>query len=204
MPSIEQDRENHQKFLARFELKLPQRQIELLDFAYDMSKYSHRGQVRESGERYFEHCRAATLILVDELGVMDIDMLVGELLHDSVEDSYLLTIPRIRLIYGDEAAKIVDHMTKREGESVEQYAARVVEGGEKTIICKLGDRLHNLRTLKSCPLDKLYRKLEETRVHYVPMLQRLGKYPRIVRLLESRLGEAMDELEYLVTPSGAR
>ena len=66
--------ENHQAFLGKFRLKLTPANIEMLDLAYDISKYSHRNQVRESGERYFDHCKAATLILVDELGVNDVEL----------------------------------------------------------------------------------------------------------------------------------
>jgi (p)ppGpp synthase/HD superfamily hydrolase len=64
-------------------------EFELIDFAYDLAKEAHRGQIRKDGERYFEHARAVALILMDECKIMDVNMIITTLLHDTVEDSPL-------------------------------------------------------------------------------------------------------------------
>ena len=104
--------EDHDRFLRRFKLKITPSDIEKLDYAYDMAKYGHRNQVRESGARYFEHVRATALILVDELGITDLDIVTAALLHDMLEDNFLLTSSRIKVTFGERVAALVSTITK--------------------------------------------------------------------------------------------
>jgi guanosine-3',5'-bis(diphosphate) 3'-pyrophosphohydrolase len=186
--------ENHASFLAKLALKYPPEEIELIDFAYDMAKYSHRNQVRDNGSRYFDHCRSVALILLDELGITDKNMVIAELLHDSVEDHYLLSVPRIRLVYGTDVAGLVDAMSHREGESEDEYIERITVEGVRAIICKLSDRLHNLRTILNCTPKKRARKLDETEKYYIPLARRLMKESPVVgTILFQEICKAIEE-----------
>ena len=40
--------EDHESFMKRFKLKVTPADMEKIDFAYDMAKYGHRNQFRES------------------------------------------------------------------------------------------------------------------------------------------------------------
>ncbi len=197
-------KEDHGSFLSRFTLKLPPTDLERLDFAYDLSKYSHRNQFRENGDRYFEHLRASALILIDELGVMDVDLVIATLLHDSVEDSFLLSPTRIRMIFGDRVAQITETVSKppktdrrfgSHDERLLHYLDTVKHGSIDAKLVKLCDRLHNLRTLEVCSTGKQQRKLEETRVHYLPLIKDIqSTYLSVGNQLENLFQEALEAL----------
>lgn len=55
------------------------------EHAYLVAQAAHRGQIRESGERYFSHPRAVALILLN-IGVRDPELNQVALLHDVPED----------------------------------------------------------------------------------------------------------------------
>ena len=78
-----------------------------LQLAYYLSKYGHRGNLRqelnEEGKplRYFEHVRRVSLILMDEMQIMDRNMIISALLHDSIEDCPDLPPELLEHIYRD-------------------------------------------------------------------------------------------------------
>ena len=104
--------EDHASFLRRFRLKVTPNDLKRLDLAYDVAKYGHRNQLRESGERYFEHVRSTAIILVDELGVYDVELIMAALLHDILEDSFLLKGERAEMVFGSRVARITKAVTK--------------------------------------------------------------------------------------------
>ena len=82
---------------------------EVIERAYTFAERAHEGQKRASGEPYITHCVAVATILA-EMRVPPIVVAAG-LLHDTVEDT-LVTLPAIRNEFGEEAAKLVDGVTK--------------------------------------------------------------------------------------------
>ena len=194
--------EDHASFLKRFEYVIPPRELGLLDFAYDMAKYGHRDQFRESGERYFEHVRATALIVVDELEIKDWEIVAASLLHDMNEDSHLLTPERIKLIFGDRVENITTLVTKPKPEDprfeskterLEWYFKRIVDGPWEAQVVKLADRIHNTRTLGSCSVEKQRRKREETLTFVDPVIVSLKlKHPKLAAKLGSLLGQALE------------
>ena len=176
------DVENHEKFLARVRGRIAERKAELIDFAYDLAKYGHREQKRDDGTRYFEHCRESALILMDELGIFDPEMIMALLLHDMLEDNFLLTPRRIAIIFGEYVSGLVIKVTKpKKGdprfaddrERHEFYFSQLAESSEWIKLLKLCDRLHNLRTLDSCAPEKRQRKIIETETVYLPLIDDL-------------------------------
>lgn len=171
--------EDHESFLQRFKLKITPSDIEKIDYAYDMAKYGHRNQFREGGERYFEHVRSTAIILIDELGITDVEMIIAALLHDILEDSFLLTRERIKITFGERAAVLVSGVTKpkkgdlRFSSNIERhlfYENQVRNSCVETKLIKVADRLQNLRTLGACSLEKQRRKIQETKDVYFPLL----------------------------------
>lgn len=146
--------------------------IERIEFAYFASKYGHHKQVRDDGARFFDHPKGAAWIYIDELGGRDADAIIVMLLHDLSEDTYLLSPYRLRLNFGAECALDVRAVTKlpKGKETTSEYLGRVIERGWKTILAKLCDRLHNVRTLVGCEPEKRRRYIDETRQYYIPFL----------------------------------
>lgn len=79
--------ENRDSFRARLEGRFSLEDTQLIMAAYDLAKEAHRPQLRLTGERAFEHARSVALILLDECGVNDPDLVIAGLLHDTGEDS---------------------------------------------------------------------------------------------------------------------
>ena len=77
--------ENRETFFARVHRFAPpyHRESTLIADAYQVSKDAFRGVRRE---RYFEHCRAVAVILIDIVGVKSAWVIAAALLHDIVED----------------------------------------------------------------------------------------------------------------------
>lgn len=83
--------------------------IEKLKKAFVYSKQAHEGQLRKSGEPFFIHPLAVSLI-VAELEV-DSDTIVACLLHDTIEDTEA-SFEDIEREFGRSVAQLVDGVTK--------------------------------------------------------------------------------------------
>ncbi|HEX6331669.1 MAG TPA: bifunctional (p)ppGpp synthetase/guanosine-3',5'-bis(diphosphate) 3'-pyrophosphohydrolase [Actinomycetota bacterium] len=149
--------------------------------AYRFAADHHAGQTRLSGEAFIEHPLAVARVLAD-LG-LDTTTLQAALLHDTVEDTDV-TVEDLEREFGGEVARIVDGLTKldsikfrtREHEQAENVRKMIVAmaGDIRVLLIKLGDRLHNMRTLAPLAPDKQRRIATETLDIYAPLAHRLG------------------------------
>ncbi len=176
-----------------------EREIGLIETAYIFSKYGHRGQRRDQGERYFEHPRSVAEIIIDELGIKDNwEIIATALLHDMLEDSYLLNEERIVINFGREVALWVKMLTKKPKDG---YISRLMNFAPwQVLVVKLADRLHNLRTLGDCTQQKQVKQIIETREDYFPLCERLidilpDDKKQIGRKLKKKLRRACDHFE---------
>jgi (p)ppGpp synthase/HD superfamily hydrolase len=137
--------------------------------AYDLGKELHRGQVRMSGEPYFEtHC-VWIADFIDRL-VQDEAWTIAALLHDAVEDQGE-SLEQIQShfpgLLGRHVAYLVDGVTKmsnpRDGRSREletlRKIARFRDPG--VFLIKLADKSHNIMTLEHMPPQKQQQKATE-------------------------------------------
>lgn len=162
------------EYMERFEPFFSARQMRLLRAAYAFSKEGHRMQKREDGRRYFDHVRACSWIAIEELHIHDSELHNTLLLHDIVEDTYLLTVESIEEFFGENTAIMVNLMTHREGISTAEYVRNLRESARARVIgAKLIDRLHNLRTLGACSTEKQRCQAAETVEFYLPMAEQL-------------------------------
>jgi len=159
----------------------PTADVELLRRAYVFSAFEHKGQVRHSGEPYLVHPLEVANILADMK--LDVVAVAAGLLHDVVEDT-LTTIERIREHFGPEVAHVVEGVTKlgaipfssseeRQAENFRKMLLAMVDD-IRVILVKLGDRLHNMRTLRFLPEERRVRIAQETSDIYAPIANRLG------------------------------
>ncbi|MFW5799273.1 MAG: RelA/SpoT family protein [Spirochaetota bacterium] len=156
---------------------------DLIIRAYAFANYSHENcKPRESKEPYFSHPYNVALII--KQFNMDAVTIASALLHDTVEDVDNVSIKTIKELFGTDVALIVDGVTKISHLKFRSKREKFVENLRKMIlymakdirvvIVKLADRLHNMRTLKSCEDEKQKRVAEETREIYAPLANRLG------------------------------
>src|SRR3990170_3699783 len=136
----------------------PDADTDLLRRAYAFSADQHSGQRRRSGEPYFVHPLEVADILADLR--LDVVAIAAGLLHDIVEDTPN-SIDKVRELFGEPVAHVVEGVTKLSGLSLGSSEERQAESFRKmlmamvddirVILVKLADRLHNMRTLHHMP-----------------------------------------------------
>jgi len=167
--------------LAAYKRRHPKGSVSTINRAYDTAREAHRHQTRTTGESYITHPVAVAGVIAD-IG-LDEASIVAALLHDAVEDTEL-TLADISQAFGDEVAAIVDGVTKLDRLQFDSLEAQQAATMRKmlvamardlrVLIIKLADRLHNMRTLASSPLEKQQRVAQETLDIYAPLAHRLG------------------------------
>lgn len=171
----------HGRFKALLEdCRFSAAEIETIDRAYDLAKSAHFRFQRQGGDRYFEHCRAVALILIQEAGVRDANIIAAALLHDSVEDTSIFgstavnsvdgvrEVARTRLtdFFNERVAEYVLSVTKfhKSGDTEtdrahkKEYYERMYDAPAGALLIKMADRLHNLRSRGSMSNTKKRRR----------------------------------------------
>jgi GTP pyrophosphokinase len=159
----------------------PRASTDLIVSAYERAADAHQGQLRKSGEPYITHPLAVATICA-RYG-MDETTIVAALLHDAVEDTGLV-LEDVEREFGDDAAAIVDGVTKLERVHFDSKEAQQAATLRKMLVAmakdlrvlviKLADRLHNMRTIAALPAWKQERTARETLDIYAPLAHRLG------------------------------
>jgi RelA/SpoT family (p)ppGpp synthetase len=161
--------------------------LELVHRAFEQAASAHAGQTRMSGEPYVVHSVEVARILA-EMG-LDFRAVAAGFLHDVVEDT-TCTIDDLRAAFDDEVARLVDGVTKLSYiDTVSKMESRDLEAQEaeslrkmflamaedvRVVLIKLADRLHNMRTLGSLPVERRVRIARETLEIFAPLANRLG------------------------------
>ncbi len=165
-------------------------ELENVKTAYIFSKHAHRGQQRDDGQRYFDHPKEVARIVFEEYGINDWKFICAALLHDVLEDTYMLSEHRLILNFGEDVCRWVKLMSKTENFNHYQYVDRLMNCGDwRPIFIKLVDRLHNNRTLQNCEQDKIVRKSHETKLSYYDLADRMVNLSktRVTMKLKSEL-----------------
>jgi RelA/SpoT family (p)ppGpp synthetase len=166
--------------------------------AFALARREHGNQRRKSGELFFTHPLTVAYYISEYM--LDAPALAAALLHDIAEDTRV-TIDEIETTFGPEVARLVDGVTKlkdvTEGiakskelskQEIEDLTLHkllaAMTHDVRTVIIKLFDRLHNLRTIKSTPHARQIYKAKETLSVYAPLANRLGIW-RLKNELES-------------------
>ncbi len=187
--------------------------------AFSFAVDAHQDQRRKSGEAYVSHPCMVARILAKELGVTDQETLAAALLHDTVEDVDGVDFEIIGELFGAKVEAIVNGCTKIDHfkgdrktflnlvhrKLFSRSASRL-----ETMLVKLADRLHNLRTMESMPKHKRQKISDETLGVYAPMAGVLGlfglkrelynlallyKYPRQAPRLMATISRLLIEAE---------
>ena len=153
----------------------------LVEAAHRLAAQAHEGQTRLSGEPYIVHPVAVAAILADLH--LDQDALAAALLHDVVEDT-AVSAAEIAAAFGPTVEKLVQGVTKlgkihvhtqsqAQAENIRKMLIAMAED-LRVVLIKLGDRLHNMRTIAPLAPERQERIARETLDIYAPLAHRLG------------------------------
>jgi GTP pyrophosphokinase len=155
--------------------------LDIVSKAYQFAAHHHHMQHRQSGEPYITHPLAVANILTTLK--IDLASIIAAILHDTVEDT-AATLEDIEREFGKPVADLVDGLTKISKIKFRSSQERLAENFRKmvmamandlrVILIKLADRLHNMRTLDTLPMQKRQRIAQETLDIYAPLANRLG------------------------------
>jgi (p)ppGpp synthase/HD superfamily hydrolase len=136
----------------------------LIEQAYEVAAYWHRGQRRKSGDPYLSH-PVAVATTVSKLGA-DVQTICAALLHDVLEDTEC-DVDDLREQFGEEITRLVLETLR-----LDRTPTTPVD--RRALTVKLADRLHNMQTLRYVDAAKQVRKSVETLHVLVPLADSLG------------------------------
>lgn len=115
-----------------------------LDQAIALAATKFVGVYDKSGEPYILHC-LTVMENVKKWG--DVELQIAAVLHDIVEDTEVTLEDLRKWGYSPRVVKIVDHVSKREGNSYDEEIARICND-QDSIKVKMGDLEHNSSILR--------------------------------------------------------
>ncbi len=163
------------------EKKISRQEVTKIRKAFLFAKNAHEGQFRKSGEPYISHPLAVARIVYEEMGLLSTGIICS-FLHDVLEDTPI-TEEEIKNNFGETVLDIVIGLTKiakidilQSSIQVENYRKILLTISDdiRTIVIKIADRLHNMRTLGAQLGHKQLKITSETLYLYAPLAHRLG------------------------------
>lgn len=150
--------------------------------AYVLMEYVFNDVTRESGEPYMTHLHAVAVIVVVHLKSRDIHEVIAALLHDVIEHfGDYWTYTRLKQRHCSTLARYVLHLTKlsavyfsSEDECDIIYHSSFETAELAVVRVKIADRIHNILTLRFCPISKQLRKIAETIEFYLRLAKDRG------------------------------
>ena len=130
--------------------------LKLLLKALSFAAIKHKDQRRKDAEAspYINHPISLASILCNEAHVVDIEVICGALLHDTVEDTKT-TAEEIEETFGSAIKEIVmdvtDDDTLRKEERKLKQIEHAAHASDKAKLVKLADKISNLRALATSP-----------------------------------------------------
>ncbi len=157
---------------------------DMLNRAYVFAMKMHAAQTRESGDPYFSHPLEVAEILTHYH--LDAETVIAALLHDTVEDTPT-SYDDIKELFSPQIADLVEGVTKLSKVQLKSNDSKQAQNFQKLILAinkdirvlliKLGDRLHNIRTLHFCENPEKQRRIAtETMEIYAPLAERIGMH----------------------------
>ena len=160
---------------------MPGADMALVDKAVEYANAKHQYQKRKDGSPYIIHPLAVAEV-VAEMG-LDMDAILGALLHDCIEDTDA-SHEDIEKLFGTTVAELVEGVTKLTRANFSSTEQAQMENLRKmfmamskdirVVLIKIADRLHNMRTMQYQSPAKQIVKCRETMDIYAPLAHRLG------------------------------
>ena len=173
--------EHYASMKAVIKNRMPGADMELIEKAVAYADAKHCHQTRKDGSPYIIHPLAVAEV-VCEMG-LDIDAILGALLHDCIEDTDA-SYDEIEKLFGTTVAELVEGVTKLTRANFSSTEQAQMENLRKmfmamskdirVVLIKIADRLHNMRTMQYQTPEKQIKKCRETMDIYAPLAHRLG------------------------------
>ena len=173
--------DHYQGMVNALRKHMPGADMALIDRAVEYADVKHKRQKRKDGSPYIIHPLAVAEI-VTEMG-LDIDAVLGALLHDCIEDTDA-SHEDIEKLFGTTVAELVEGVTKLTRADFSSSEEAQMENLRKmfmamskdirVVLIKIADRLHNMRTMQYQTPEKQVKKCRETMDIYAPLAHRLG------------------------------
>jgi GTP pyrophosphokinase len=201
--------ENRETFFARLEPFYAPSQMYDVKLAYMLAKFGHRAQVRKElvdgvPLRYFEHLRRVALVLIDQVKIVDPIMVIGALMHDSLEDTRDLSPGLLEHCFGADLVTIVRALSKVPKEGYIERLEMCTDW--RVLLLKGCDRYDNLMSIEEMPVEFIAKQVKETRQKYVPLFKKMIDLTPVVHkdsavnlytMLVERLIQLEDKYEIL-------
>jgi GTP pyrophosphokinase len=170
---------NHIKILIDKAAYLTKNELKLFKQAILFAQKMHRNQYRLSGEPYIVHVLAVAEMIADLK--LDINVLIAALLHDVLEDTNcspdsiydMFGQIVLDIVLGLTKIKTIENNNKSDNENLRKFLLAVAHN-PLTLVLKLADRLHNMRTLDFHNPEKRRKIAQNTIDVYAPMSERIG------------------------------
>ena len=153
---------------------------DLIKRACTFAEKAHEGQLRKSGEPYYNHVFSTGINLAKLK--MDADTIAAGIMHDVLEDTSVTEEEMIKE-FGEHITKLVNGVTKlgklrysgveRHVESLRKFFVAMADD-IRVVVIKLCDRLHNIQTLQYVDNEKQRRIALETIELHARLADRLG------------------------------
>ena len=173
--------EHYETMRAAILKRMPGVDMDIIDRAVDFANEKHKLQKRKDGSPYIIH-PLATAQIVAEMG-LDLDAVLGALLHDCIEDTDT-SHDDVERLFGTTVAELVEGVTKltradftsKEEAQMENLRKMFMAMSKdiRVVLIKIADRLHNMRTMQYQTPEKQIKKCRETMDIYAPLAHRLG------------------------------
>jgi len=151
----------------------------LVERAYALASTAHEGQWRDGRDQapYLSHPLRVALVLAEEVGRTEGDLVAVALLHDVLEDTSV-KMEALRDEVGADIANAVELLSKEQvpqsGKEARDsaYYAGIINSGEIVRLVKCADRVDNLRGLKTLNDPERWEKyVKETQDHILPIAE---------------------------------
>lgn len=138
--------------------------FELINKAIYWAKKYHGEQKRKSGEPYYSHPLEVAYMISDYK--LKTDVIVASILHDIIEDT-AVTAGMILDNFGWRIAEMVDMLTRDRPDGTKLSVEEILDNAytksdKEVLLVKIMDRLHNMQTINSKSLNKIYKTSEQT------------------------------------------
>lgn len=126
-----------------------QRFVEAVDFA--AVKHTNQRRKDPNETPYINHPIGVAQIISNEANIYNVDILIGAILHDTVEDTDT-TLEEIENVFGSKMRSIVSEVSDDKTKSKEERKQAQIDKSPfvsyEAKIVKLADKLYNLRDLE--------------------------------------------------------
>jgi GTP diphosphokinase / guanosine-3',5'-bis(diphosphate) 3'-diphosphatase len=172
---------NREEFFHIVQQDRSAKDMEQIQHAYWLAERGHDKQVRDDGERFFNHPRRVAVSLI-QFGYTDTPTIKGGLLHDVVEDTNTPFKVIVNLLGQEtwEWAQILSRtipafdpisgqIIARAKKNIEEYFREIREAAFGVRVIKLADRLDNMTTIAPFDPERKRRYLDETDTYVLPL-----------------------------------